>query len=130
MPLDDAPLAVLAAALRHPTVVAHYQAKIVSVPGSDCRWWSGAVSGRGDGRFYVVEYRRSEDEGVAESLHDHRRRRRRTRKTWASAAAVLLPGTRGAGRHFFQHRADRPQVVAQVMRETGIDALDEERSAL
>ena len=53
MPLGDGPLAVLAATLHDPAVVARYQAKIVSVSGSDCRWWSGAVSGRGHGRFYV-----------------------------------------------------------------------------
>jgi hypothetical protein len=53
MPLGDGPLAVLTAALHDPAVVARYQAKIVSVPGSGCRWWTGAVSGRGHGRFYV-----------------------------------------------------------------------------
>jgi hypothetical protein len=58
MPLGDGPLAVLASALRDPAVVGRYQAKIVSVPGSDCRWWSGAVSGRGHGRFYVGKVRR------------------------------------------------------------------------
>jgi hypothetical protein len=35
MPLGDAALAVLAGALRDPAVVARYQAKIGSVPGSD-----------------------------------------------------------------------------------------------
>jgi len=50
MPLADAPLALLAAALRHPQVVLRYQAKMVTVPGSDCLWWRGAVSGRGHGR--------------------------------------------------------------------------------
>jgi hypothetical protein len=53
MPLADAPLAVLAAALRHPAAVARYQAKIVDVPGSECRWWTGAVSDKGHGRLYV-----------------------------------------------------------------------------
>ncbi len=46
MPLAEAPMAVLAAALRDPHVVIRYQAKIVTVPGSDCLWWQGAVSGR------------------------------------------------------------------------------------
>jgi len=54
MPLAEAPMAVLATALRDPNVVIRYQAKIVTVPGSDCLWWQGAVSGRGHGRFYVA----------------------------------------------------------------------------
>ena len=54
MPLAEAPMAVLATALRDPNVVIRYQAKIVAVPGSDCLWWQGAVSGRGHGRFYVA----------------------------------------------------------------------------
>src|SRR6478735_9547986 len=40
-------------ALRDPAVVARYRAKVLEVPGSDCLWWSAAVSGRGHGRFYV-----------------------------------------------------------------------------
>jgi len=44
---------VLEAALRDPAVVARYRAKVLEVPGSDCLWWQGAVSGRGHGRFYV-----------------------------------------------------------------------------
>lgn len=47
MPLAEAPMAVLATAMRDPNVVIRYQAKIVTVPGSDCLWWRGAVSGRG-----------------------------------------------------------------------------------
>ncbi len=54
MPLAEAPMAVLATALRDPNVVIRYQAKIVTVPGSGCLWWQGAVSGRGHGRFYVA----------------------------------------------------------------------------
>src|SRR5665647_2889227 len=53
MPLGDAPMAVLAAALRASSVVIRHRAKIVTVPGSECLWWRGAVSGRGHGRFYV-----------------------------------------------------------------------------
>lgn len=49
MPLAEAPMAVLATALRDPNVVIRYLAKIVTVPGSDCLWWQGAVSGRGHG---------------------------------------------------------------------------------
>ncbi len=37
MPLAEAPMAVLATALRDPNVVIRYQAKIVTVPGSDFR---------------------------------------------------------------------------------------------
>jgi hypothetical protein len=44
---------VLEEALRDPAVVARYRAKVLEVPGSDCLWWSAAVSGRGHGRFYV-----------------------------------------------------------------------------
>ncbi len=58
MPLADAPLALLAAALRDPQVVLRYQAKMVTVPGSDCLWWRGAVSGRGHGRFYLQDLQR------------------------------------------------------------------------
>jgi hypothetical protein len=45
---------VLEHALRDPSVVARYRAKVLEVPGSDCLWWHGAVSGRGHGRFYVA----------------------------------------------------------------------------
>ena len=53
MPLVDEALAVLGPAPRDPNVVLRYQAKIVTVPGSECLWWNGAVLGRGHGRFYV-----------------------------------------------------------------------------
>ncbi len=49
MPLADQALAVLGSTMRDPNVVPRYQAKIVTVPGSECLWWSGAVSGRGHG---------------------------------------------------------------------------------
>ncbi len=42
MPPAEAPMAVLATALRDPNVVIRYQAKIVTVPGSDCLWRQGA----------------------------------------------------------------------------------------
>lgn len=35
----------LATAIGDPTVVERYNAKLVTVPGSDCTWWSGAISG-------------------------------------------------------------------------------------
>jgi hypothetical protein len=44
---------VLEHALGDPAVVALYPAKVLDVPGSDCLWWHGAVSGRGHGRFNV-----------------------------------------------------------------------------
>ena len=33
--------------------VARWRAKAVSVAGSECLWWTGAVSGRGHGRFWL-----------------------------------------------------------------------------
>lgn len=32
-----------------------FASKVVVVPGSECRWWVGAISGRGHGRFWVGE---------------------------------------------------------------------------
>ena len=46
--------AVLAAAVTDPRVVARFRSKIVQVDGTDCAWWTGAVSGRGHGRFWVA----------------------------------------------------------------------------
>lgn len=40
-------------ALADPAVVERYQSKIITVPGNSCRWWSGSISGRGHGRFWV-----------------------------------------------------------------------------
>lgn len=51
--LDEAGLADLAAACASPEVVARWRDKIVTVQGSDCLWWTGAVSGRGHGRFWL-----------------------------------------------------------------------------
>lgn len=45
--------AQLAAALDDPAVVDRYLDKLVEVPGSQCLWWTGAVSGRGHGRFWL-----------------------------------------------------------------------------
>ena len=50
-------MAALADALADPVVVARYAAKVVQVPGSDCAWWTGAISGRGHGRFWFGERR-------------------------------------------------------------------------
>ena len=55
--LDEAGLADLAAACAAPEVVASWRAKIVTVEGSDCLWWTGAVSGRGHGRFWLASAR-------------------------------------------------------------------------
>ncbi|MCM3556359.1 hypothetical protein M3697_14810 [Janibacter melonis] len=51
--LDEAGLAQMAGAVRDEAVVARWRAKTVQVPGSRCLWWTGAVSGRGHGRFWV-----------------------------------------------------------------------------
>ena len=47
-------LAALAWALDDAETVGRYRVKIVTVPGSGCRWWSGALSGRGHGRFWLA----------------------------------------------------------------------------
>lgn len=61
--LDDAGLAAVAAAIADPSVLARYRAKVATVPGSECLWWTGAVSGRserertdggGHGRFWYA----------------------------------------------------------------------------
>ena len=46
--------AALAAGCASPGVVARYWAKVVRVDGSGCWWWTGAVSGRGHGRFWLA----------------------------------------------------------------------------
>lgn len=43
----------MARAVAHPATIARYRAKIRSVPGSDCAWWAGAISGAGHGRFWL-----------------------------------------------------------------------------
>lgn len=61
--LGEAGLVALAAALADPLVLARYRAKITTVPGSQCLWWTGAVAGRSDrertdggghGRFWLA----------------------------------------------------------------------------
>lgn len=52
--LGEQGLAALTAALGDPGVLARYRAKIVAVPGSECLWWAHAVSGRGQGRFWLA----------------------------------------------------------------------------
>jgi hypothetical protein len=41
-------------ALQDAETVQRYRSKVVTVPGSSCSWWSGAVSGRGHGRFWLA----------------------------------------------------------------------------
>ena len=55
--LDEVGLAALGQACASPEVVARWRAKIVHVEGSQCAWWTGAVSGRGHGRFWVASGR-------------------------------------------------------------------------
>lgn len=50
--LDDAGRAQLAAAAAEAATVDRWRAKTVHVPGSQCLWWTGAISGRGHGRFW------------------------------------------------------------------------------
>jgi hypothetical protein len=61
--LDDAGLAAVAAAIADPAVLTRYRAKVATVPGSECLWWTGAVAGRserertdggGHGRFWYA----------------------------------------------------------------------------
>lgn len=51
------PAAGWVAAVADPDVVARYLAKVVQVPGTECVWWTGAVSGAGHGRFWVGDGR-------------------------------------------------------------------------
>jgi hypothetical protein len=44
--LDEASLVALIAALADPVVLSRYRAKITTVPGSECLWWTGRVAGR------------------------------------------------------------------------------------
>lgn len=60
--MDESRAAALSAALADPVVLTRYRAKVTTVPGSDCLWWTGAVAGRsrregtrggGHGRFWL-----------------------------------------------------------------------------
>lgn len=55
--LDGEGLASLAAATADGDVVERWRAKIVTVEGSGCLWWTGAISGRGHGRFWYASGR-------------------------------------------------------------------------
>lgn len=52
--LNEEGLRTLALGLGDKETLERYAAKIVYVPGSDCAWWTGAVSGRGHGRFWLA----------------------------------------------------------------------------
>ena len=52
--LDEVGLSLLTEATSDAAVVARWRSKIVTVPGSGCRWWTGAISGRGHGRFWFA----------------------------------------------------------------------------
>ena len=49
--LSAAGLAALTRAVNDSATVERFRSKAVQVPGSQCLWWTGAVSGRGHGRF-------------------------------------------------------------------------------
>ncbi len=51
--LGEAAAAALRAAVSDPDVLERYRAKVLVVPGSECLWWSSAISGRGHGRFWL-----------------------------------------------------------------------------
>ncbi|CAN7512730.1 hypothetical protein [Knoellia sp. LjRoot47] len=50
--LDEEGLALLDGALGDAATVARRERKIVRVAGSECWWWTGAISGKGHGRFW------------------------------------------------------------------------------
>ena len=52
--MDAAQRAALEELLASTSVRERFTAKLVVVPGSGCLWWTGAVSGRGHGRFWVA----------------------------------------------------------------------------
>lgn len=52
--LDEAGLSRLSEAIADAGAVARWRSKIVDVAGSGCWWWTGAISGRGHGRFWFA----------------------------------------------------------------------------
>jgi len=64
--LSDAAMSVLRAAVDKTEVVARYQAKTRRMKGSDCLWWTGAVSARGHCRLWLG---RAGDRGVTVIAH-------------------------------------------------------------
>lgn len=51
--LGGSVLELLAAAVQDEETVSRWRSKTVRVPHSNCLWWTGAVSGRGHGRFWL-----------------------------------------------------------------------------
>lgn len=54
--LSEGSLALLSSAVADEQTAQRYLAKPRTVPGSRCRWWTGAVSARGHGRFWLGEH--------------------------------------------------------------------------
>lgn len=52
--LDEEGLALLGVAVADADTVARRERKIVRVAGSECWWWTGAISGKGHGRFWFA----------------------------------------------------------------------------
>ena len=55
--LDEAGLAALTRGCASRDAVDRFRSKVVDVEGSECRWWTGAISGRGHGRFRMASDR-------------------------------------------------------------------------
>ena len=52
--LDEEGLALLVVAVADADTVARRERKIVRVAGSECWWWTGAISGKGHGRKRAI----------------------------------------------------------------------------
>ena len=52
--LDEEGVALLHAAVADADKVARRERKIVRVTGSECWWWTEAISGKGRGRFWFA----------------------------------------------------------------------------
>jgi hypothetical protein len=53
MPMRRGDRDAWAAALSSQAVWDRWSGKVMRVPGSECLWWVGAISGRGHGRFWL-----------------------------------------------------------------------------
>ena len=53
--LSEASLSLLRSTVADEQTVQRYRAKTRPMPGSSCLWWTGAVSARGHGRFWLGE---------------------------------------------------------------------------
>lgn len=61
--LSEPALALLHEAVADEETVARFRAKTRTVPGTSCLWWTGAVSARGHGRFWIGQIETSTEEG-------------------------------------------------------------------